>query len=58
MNFQERKKKMGGENAFGRRVDLFFRIENVPKKGQEWLQKGPVKQECGEQKSTCGNYSR
>ena len=49
---------MGGENAFGRRVDLFFRIEKVPKKGQEWLQKGPVKQECGEQKSTCGNYSR
>lgn len=40
-----KKKKMVGEKVFGKRADLFFRIEKVPKKGQEWLQKGPVKQE-------------
>ena len=59
VNFQVRKKKkMVGEKVFGKRADLFFRIEKVPKKGQEWLQKRPVKQEYGKQKSICGNYSR
>ena len=49
---------MVGEKVFGKRADLFFRIEKVPKKGQEWLQKRPVKQEYGKQNSICGNYSR
>lgn len=49
---------MVGEKVFGKRDDLFFRIEKVPKKGQEWLQKRPVKQEYGKQKSICGNHSR
>lgn len=54
----KKKKKMVGEKVFGKRADLFFRIEKVPKKGQEWLQKRPVKQEYGKQKSICGNHSR
>lgn len=52
------KKKWEGRTHLEEELICSLELEKVPKKGQEWLQKGPVKQEYGEQKSTCGNYSR
>lgn len=43
MNFLERNKKVWlGAGTWIKRPDLYFRIEKVPKKGQELIKKGPV----------------